>query len=116
MEDDHLVPGEYFEVTSHVDEHRKTLLKALDKCIEQGLIEDTDEVAEYRANLNAVPDEQPGMLHQIIWPRKPYPFEPWRNGGQIKSANNGDNDRYHCKNRDYTARPFTKITSDETVW
>lgn len=108
--------GEYLEIRSQVELHRIGLLRALDKCIEQGLIEDNDEVAEYRANLNAVPDEQPGKLHQIVWPKKPYPFEPWYNGSQVKSANNGDNDKYHSKNRDYSAHPFTKITSDETVW
>ena len=93
-----------------VEQHREELLLALDEAIKQGLLTETDEVKAYRGYLDEL-QEVNGMAKQTIWPKKPYPFEVAKTN--YNKHTGADGEKFHCKNRDYIARPFTNINTPD---
>lgn len=92
-------------LTAH---YKSELAIALDEAIAQGLLTETSEVTAYRGYLAAIPDS--ADVWDVTWPRKPYPFEVTKENKDVTTG--GDNEKYHCKNRDYIAHPFKTLPTD----
>jgi len=93
------------QATKH---YKSELIRALDAAIAQGLLTETAEVTAYRGYVNAIPDSADAS--DVTWPRKPYPFEVTKENKDPTTGS--DNEKYHCKNRDYIAHPFKTLPTD----
>ena len=88
--------------------YKAELITALDAAIAQGLLTETAEVTAYREYVNAISDSADAS--DVTWPRKLYPFEVTQENKDVTTGS--DNEKYHCKNRDYIAHPFKTLPTD----